>query len=544
MENAVRPPSTPPPPALPVDGDPDLIGKVVGDFRILRKLGQGGMGQVFLAEQLSLKRQVALKIMRPDLAANATALRRFQLEAEAVARINHANIVQVHAFGVADGMHFMALEYVEGKNLREYLARKGSPELKQGLSILRQVAAALQRAGELGIIHRDIKPENILLTRKGEAKVTDFGLSRCLVAEQNANLTQSGVTMGTPLYMSPEQVQGKETDPRTDIYSLGVTCYHMFAGHPPYRGQTAIEVALQHVQASPVPLSEVRPDLPIELCQIIHKMMAKAPAERYQTAGDLLKDVTRLRSGLSGMQTQGISLSQIGPLGLAPASSVKLPTLRLPKPAAARSRRWLALAFVASLLLAAGAGALLRWQWTPTVAGPNSTPAERPSDGPVVRDAPRIDPHEAALVEALRKTPRSAEEYRQHLDQAIQLATLYLDQRRLDEAEKLFQSLNEKTDRAQLQHALGRIGQPIVLAFRGQAKQSNDLFLELEKKKPKADTPLGPLLIREFPEYTLLQRGPVRRLVAEAINQNATNLEPEPLPEPLDRLRKLPLRAN
>src|SRR5262249_21156723 len=150
--------------------------------------------------QRSLKREVALKVLKPELAANTTALKRFQSEAESLARITHANIVQVYAIGQADGLHYMALEYVRGTNLRDYLNRKGTPELPIALSVMRQVAAALQRAGELGIVHRDIKPENILLTRKGEVKVADFGLSRCFLPDaQPLNLTQSGVTMGTPL---------------------------------------------------------------------------------------------------------------------------------------------------------------------------------------------------------------------------------------------------------------------------------------------------------------------------------------------------------
>src|SRR5262245_44063773 len=282
-------------------GEPDLTGQTLGDYRVLRRLGQGGMGQVYLAEQISLKRKVALKLLRSDLAANAVSLARFKREAEAVAKATHANIVQVYAIGESGGLHFMALEYVEGRNLRDYLAKKGPPELLQALSIMRQVASALQRASELGIIHRDIKPENILLTRKGEVKVADFGLSRCLDGDRPAlNLTQSGTTLGTPLYMSPEQVEGRPLDPRTDIYSFGVTCYHMLTGQPPFQGASAFEVVLQHVRSDPVPLSAVRPDLPPALCAIIHRMLAKDPARRYQTARELLKDLSRLRESLSG----------------------------------------------------------------------------------------------------------------------------------------------------------------------------------------------------------------------------------------------------
>src|SRR5438309_807213 len=172
----------------------DVSGKTFGDYVVLRRLGQGGMGAVYLADQLSLKRKVALKFLRPEMAANPLSLKRFRAEAEAVARINHANIVQIYGIGETEGLHYMALEYVEGRNLRDLVMRKGPPELPVCFAIMRQVAAALQRASEAGIVHRDIKPENILITRKVEVKVADFGLSRLFSQDQNLNLTQSGMT--------------------------------------------------------------------------------------------------------------------------------------------------------------------------------------------------------------------------------------------------------------------------------------------------------------------------------------------------------------
>src|SRR5262249_34748878 len=243
------------------------------DFELIRRIGMGGMGQVYLARQRSLKRQVAVKILKGELAANQTNLRRFQAEAEAVANLTHAHIVQVYAIGEDQGLHYMALEYVDGRNLKDLLEKKGIPELPQALEIMRQVASALERAGELGFVHRDIKPENILLSKKGEVKVTDFGLSRCFSADSPLHLTQSGVTMGTPLYMSPERARGQPVDPRSDIYSFGVPCSHMLAGEPPFRGSTAFDVALQHVQGEVRPLGTIRTDLPAELCAIVHKMM-------------------------------------------------------------------------------------------------------------------------------------------------------------------------------------------------------------------------------------------------------------------------------
>ena len=198
-------------------------------------------------------------------------------------------------------MHYIAQEYVEGQNLSQYISRKGTPDVKMGIAVMRQVASALCKAAERGIVHRDIKPENIMLARSGEVKVADFGLARIGRGEESLKLTQVGITMGTPLYMSPEQVEGRPLDPRSDIYSLGVTCYHMLAGKPPFRGDTALSVALQHVRTQPERLENLRPDLPPALGRIIHKMLAKNPDERYQSPRDLLRE-------LRSLQIEGVDL--------------------------------------------------------------------------------------------------------------------------------------------------------------------------------------------------------------------------------------------
>ncbi|MBY0524221.1 MAG: serine/threonine protein kinase [Gemmataceae bacterium] len=548
MENAVRPDAPSPNPAETPGAEVDLTGKTFGDFRILRRIGQGGMGQVYLAEQLSLKRNVALKIMRADMAANATAVARFQREAEAVARVTHANIVQVYAFGQSDGLHYMALEYVDGRNLREFIAKKGTPELLVALSILRQVASGLQRASELGIIHRDIKPENILLTRKGEVKVTDFGLSRCFGPEQQQplNLTQSGVSMGTPLYMSPEQVQGKEVDPRTDIYSLGVTAYHLFTGQPPFKGQNGFEVAIQHVQNQPTPLKEVRPDLPIELCNIVHKMMAKLPEERYQTARELIRDLMIVREGLSGntaLRTQSFAMSE-GTPALAPASSVRLsaaPPLAQPVP----TRQWGLIALVVVSVVAAALGGAL-WRVGSESHSKTPPPVEGNGEAPLRLSA--SEAREAALREEVRRSVsvRDVDEYRAHVNSAIQLGALYLEQRRLKEADAYFKELRDKptTPDYYLLRALGRVGEALVLAFADQAERSVlkfDEFQPPEKFRP-ADSRFmpPPAVLAKFPEYGLLFSLHLRPLVVEALNHNAANLAPKPLPDWLERLRRLP----
>ncbi|MFO0948527.1 MAG: protein kinase [Planctomycetota bacterium] len=273
----------------------DLLGQRLGDFLIQRRLGSGGMGEVYLAEQVSLKRLVALKVLRADLMADENYCRRFEAEAMAVAPINHPNIVSVIAIGKESGLRWIALEYVPGMNLREYIARKGPADLAVALNVVRKIAAALDRASQEGIVHRDIKPDNVLLTKKGDVKVADFGLAR-QVTRDAVELTQSGMTMGTPLYMSPEQIEGKTVDIRSDIYSFGVTCYHMLTGQPPFRGETAMAVAIQHLKSTPDSLSEQRPDLPAGLNAIVEKMLAKEPADRYQTPKEILRDLAKVRN--------------------------------------------------------------------------------------------------------------------------------------------------------------------------------------------------------------------------------------------------------
>lgn len=271
----------------------DLTGRRLGDYQFLRRLGSGGMADVYLAEQLALRRQVACKVLKPELAIDTTYVQRFRQEAQAAALFVHPNVVQIFEVGAADGLHFIAEEYVPGQNLAQRINRNGPPDLRISLAIMRQVAAALHLAAQRGIVHRDIKPENILLSTDGRVKVADFGLAR--VAGGGLNLTQVGVTMGTPLYMSPEQVEGKPLDPRSDLYSLGVTCYHMLAGLPPFRGETAIAVAVQHLRSQPARLENLRPDLPPALCRIVHRLLAKDPAERYASARELWRELRAIQ---------------------------------------------------------------------------------------------------------------------------------------------------------------------------------------------------------------------------------------------------------
>ncbi len=287
----------------------DLTGRTLGDFEVGQVLGRGGMGEVYLARQISLDRPVALKLLRAELSKNPSYMARFEAEAATAAKLNHPNIVHIYSVGQVEGRRYIAMEFVQGTNLKSLLEKKGVPELPLALALMRQTGLAVGAAGEAGLIHRDIKPENILLNTKGplRVKVADFGLSRPATEEDRLHLTQPGTTLGTPLYMSPEQVQGQSVDHRSDLYSLGVTFYHMLAGAPPFRAETAVAMALKHVREMPTSLAVHRPDLPKELVALVMKLMAKAPADRYQSAGEMLRDLSKIKEGLQTASMPAVS---------------------------------------------------------------------------------------------------------------------------------------------------------------------------------------------------------------------------------------------
>jgi serine/threonine protein kinase len=293
-----------PDPELPPDADTgeshagELADRRIGDFLIIRRLGSGGMADVYLAEQTSLSRPVALKILKSDSLVGSAEilLKRFEQEARAAAGLSHPNIVQVYMTGEEGPLRFIVQEYVAGLNLSQWIRKHGSPDYGTGLKWMSQIASAMRVAADAGIVHRDIKPENIMITREGVAKITDFGLARLAQQpEQKMNLTQVGTTMGTPWYMSPEQIQGSQLDHRSDQYSLGITCYQMFSGRPPFPGRNAVTVAVQHLKEDPGLLSSIRQDLPQRMCGAIHKMIAKRPEDRFQTFEELETELAQLQ---------------------------------------------------------------------------------------------------------------------------------------------------------------------------------------------------------------------------------------------------------
>lgn len=258
----------------------DLSNVRIGEFLLLRRLGSGGMADVYLAEQTSLQRNVAVKVLKNDMLGGDSGLllKRFELEARAAGALNHTNLVQIITTGREGGINYIVQEYVPGLNLSQWIRKHGPPDYGTGLKWMQQIAAALHAAAEAGIVHRDVKPENVMVTRNGIAKVTDFGLAQLnQPSSPKMNLTQIGTTMGTPWYMSPEQIQGDKLDHRSDQYSFGVTCYHMFAGRPPFPGKNSVAVAVQHLKEEPLPLNTFRGDLPKELCAVVHRMLQKKP---------------------------------------------------------------------------------------------------------------------------------------------------------------------------------------------------------------------------------------------------------------------------
>jgi serine/threonine protein kinase len=499
----------------------DLTGQTVGDFQILRKLGHGGMGHVYLAEQLSLKRKVALKFLRSEAAANPTALSRFRREAEAVARVIHANIVQVYSIGEAGGRHYMALEYVEGRNLREYLTRKGSPDLPIAITIMKQVAAALQRAAESGIVHRDIKPENILLTRKVEVKVADFGLSRDLTGDQDLSLTQTGVAMGTPLYMSPEQAQGRPLDPRSDIYSFGVTCFHMFAGQPPFRGQNAFEVALKHVNQQPPSLAELRPDLPPALVALVHRMMSKDPAARPQSGREVIRELTQPGSGptaenpFAGLSLQPSSARMAAPSGEAPTSA-----LTAPGPRPRSGWRWAAVGI--SIMVAGAGGVGLRQMLNARSASP---PVTEVLNLPVVSEQER---RLLVFVETLQ-SPKDRDKIRQGTGYHVELGVLYWEQKRFDDAERLFEEMTKRTNAPPIYRTIGTLGLGVTFALKDEVERSNKTFLEIKNLSAGYKGIVPQLMVPPEDNINL------RHWLLTALERNATR---SPLPKELEDVRK------
>lgn len=290
-----------------------LIGKTLGQYHILSEIGRGGMAVVYKAEQTSLNRFVALKVLFPNFTGDSTSVERLYREAQAAARLDHPNIVEIYEVGEHEGLHFIAMKYVDGEPLDKILQQGPMPPAR-ALKILAQVASALDYAHRHNVVHRDIKPSNIIVSAGDRITLTDFGLAK---GAGSATLTSAGALVGTPAYMSPEQASGDETDYRSDIYSLGVIAYEMFAGRPPFTGNP-LSIILAHASQTPPPLRQFRPELSPNVEALVYKALAKEPAERYATAGEfaaaLRQALTRPAASLApGTQAAGTAKTPARP---------------------------------------------------------------------------------------------------------------------------------------------------------------------------------------------------------------------------------------
>ena len=300
----------------PVDGSTlrsknptaDLVGQVIADrYSIIKKLGEGGMGAVYLGEHVKMGRKSAIKVMNPSMANDPDAISRFNREASNASRISHPNVCQIYDFGeTPEGIIYLAMEFIEGAALTDVIEREGALPPARAVRILKQSADALAAAHELGIVHRDLKPDNIMIVQGRDggdiAKVVDFGIAKAVAGDEaGQKVTKTGLVVGTPEYMSPEQLSGDKLDGRSDIYSLGLVFYRMLTGVLPFQADSAQETMIKRLTDDPMPLETARPDIvfPPKLQAVLDKALARSPSTRYSSASELGRDAEDAVAGLA-----------------------------------------------------------------------------------------------------------------------------------------------------------------------------------------------------------------------------------------------------
>jgi serine/threonine protein kinase len=262
-----------------------MLGHVIGNYKVIEKIGEGGMGEVFLGRDMLLERDVAIKSLRPEYSRRHDIVERFRTEAVALARLNHPNIAMLYNYIVHNNQYYMILEFVRGERLDNFLTRRSPVPWLEVFSIISQILQGLDHAHRLGIIHRDIKPSNLMSTLSGRLKIMDFGIARIL---QSTRLTRTGQMIGTLEYMSPEQIKGLETDARTDVYSTGIVAYEMLTGRPPFQRNTDYELIKSQIEEQPMDIRDIRSDIPDCVASIIARSLEKDPDKRFSSANDFM----------------------------------------------------------------------------------------------------------------------------------------------------------------------------------------------------------------------------------------------------------------
>lgn len=483
-----------------------LVGCRFGEYQILRHLGRGGMADVYAARHLSLHRNVAMKVLRSDVKHTDDEISRFRREAQAAARLNHPAIVQVYDIGESEGNHFITQELVEGCNLREHLQKNGPLSPNDAIEVLRRVSEALNVAHSAGVTHRDIKPENIMRAEDGSIKVTDFGLARVLttVESSTADLTRDGITLGTPRYMSPEQIQGHAVDGRSDLYSLGVTLYHLIAGRPPFDDTEALALAVKHLHETPEPIDRARgkDDIPAWLVAVVSRLLRKAPEERFASAADVLAvvehqrrlasggddtpagraatDTTQVETGRSGSGSGETVMTMPGEfMGGSPTAMLGTATVQLQRVTEAsqvatrrRRRRAIAYAVVAVACLLAGVGMSRR-------TAPKSL-SEQLNQTRVAQEPSIEDQYLRAMDLASASGWKAVLDYYGEEDSdyvwkaSIQLARLLVSQRRSDEAQRVIDRMYREPTVPRLYRALGLAIQHEIAENRGREREAEN----------------------------------------------------------------------
>ena len=298
-----------------------------GRYRIMRKLGSGGMADVYLAEDEELGRRVAIKILNDRHANDEQFVERFRREAKNAAGLSHPNIVSIYDRGEAEGTYYIAMEYLDGRSLKELVVARGPLPIPDAIAAMRQVLGALRFAHRKGVVHRDIKPHNVMADADGRLKVTDFGIARAGVSQ----MTEAGSIIGTAQYLSPEQARGTAVDQRSDLYSVGIVLYEMLTGEVPFTGDSPVEIAMRHLSDTPRPPSLIRPEIPPDLDMVVLRALAKSPEDRFQTAEEMDAELERVAAGAGvTAETADAATAVLSGTALANAPTAIVPPRRPP----------------------------------------------------------------------------------------------------------------------------------------------------------------------------------------------------------------------